>query len=224
MLIVLAEPGEPANIGAAARALKTMGLARLALVRPQCDPLSEQARWLAHASHDVLEAAQRFACVGDAVRGCALIGGFSARRRRGLRLPQLTLEEFVRLCRAAQPAPCAMVFGSEAHGLTNDDLAACTHLVTIPHALAYPSLNLAQAVMSACYEYQRQSAAPAPAGAASLTAQDVDAFIAHIAAALAAANTTPSPRFLRRVRAMVLHARMQRSDIAVLHALLDFLA
>lgn len=224
MLVVLVEPGEPANIGAAARALKTMGLSRLALVRPQCDPHSESARWLAHGAHDVLAAAASFSQLSDATHGCALTGGFTARPRRAPLLPQLSLEAFLRLCRNAQPAQSACVFGSEAHGLTNDDLALCTHLVTIPHAASHPSLNLAQAVMVACYEWYRQSALPAAPAAPPLSADDVSHFIEHARAALHSARATHSTQFLRRLRASILSAPLSAKDLRVLHALLDLLA
>ncbi|MCX7846897.1 MAG: RNA methyltransferase, partial [bacterium] len=162
MLIILVEPGEPANIGAAARALKTMGLARLAFVRPHCDPHSDAARWLAHGSSDILASAQTFSSIPEAAQNCALIGAFPARPRRAPLPPAIPVDEFVRLCHAALPSPSAAVFGSEAHGLSNDDLALCTHLVFIPNATRHPSLNLAQAVMIACYEYYRQTLSPPP--------------------------------------------------------------
>jgi len=224
VLVVLVEPGEPANIGAAARALKTMGLARLALVRPQCDPHGDSARWLAHGSHDLLAAAASYSHLPDATNGCALIGGFTARPRRAPLLPQLSLEAFIRLCHAAQPALSACVFGSEAHGLTNDDLAQCTHLVTIPHAASHPSLNLAQAVMVACYEWYRQSILPATPATPPLSADDVSHFIEHARAALRSAGATHSTYFLRRLRAALLNAHLSTKDLRVLHALVDLLA
>lgn len=223
MLIVLVEPGEPANIGAAARALKTMGLARLAFVRPQCDPLSDPARWLAHGAQEILSAATTFPSLPEAVHGCALIGGFTARPRRAPLLPKVSLEEFIHLCRAALPAQSACVFGSETHGLTNDDLAHCTHLVTIPNATRHPSLNLAQAVMVACYEYYRQGLLPAAPASPPISADDAARFIEHAHAALQSAHAHHSKHFLRRLRATLLGAHLSKKDLAVLHALLDLL-
>jgi tRNA (cytidine32/uridine32-2'-O)-methyltransferase len=163
MHVILVEPSEPGNVGAAARALKTMGLARLTLVRPQCDIADETAYWMAYGAQDVLQSARTVDRLHDAIAGCRFVAGMTSRPRHPSRQPHVSLMQFVTAARACSD-DTAFVFGSERAGLPNDDLALCTHVVTIPHAVDYPSLNLSHAVMVACYEWLRHdAAAPQPA-------------------------------------------------------------
>ncbi len=140
--IVLVRPRGNRNIGAAARAIANHGLGRLILVDPPAfDP--EQARWMAPGAHAVLDAARLVATVPQAVAEHVRVAGTSGRPRRfgwpvrqPWELAQVVLE---------QPAPTALLFGPEDFGLSNDDLACCTEILTLPTA-GHASLNLAQAV------------------------------------------------------------------------------
>jgi tRNA (cytidine32/uridine32-2'-O)-methyltransferase len=150
--IVLVEPAHPGNVGAVARAMKTMSLSRLVLVRPHQFP-SEEANRRAMGSVDILERAQVVDDLDEAVGDCRLVIGGSARARK---FPHSLID--ARQCGAqlveesAGGAAAALVFGPERSGLANHDLDRCSYQVLIPTSEAFSSLNLASAVQLVCYE------------------------------------------------------------------------
>ncbi|MBI4682236.1 MAG: RNA methyltransferase [Nitrospirae bacterium] len=151
---VLAGPKEPGNIGASARAIKNMDFRNLCLVNPP--PLSNgEAQWFAHNANDVLESAEIYGSVSDAVGDKHFIAGTSRRkgRKRGAFLP---VEEGVkRLYDVAHAGKVAVLFGREDRGLYNNEIEECGFLMTIPVSRKHPSLNLAQAVMIVAYELSK---------------------------------------------------------------------
>lgn len=147
--VVLDHTSHPGNIGAAARAMKVMGLENLHLVNPQRFPHS-QATALASSADDLLDAAGIHPTLASALEGCTLVMGTSARRRS---IAQEILEPREAAARAvAESGPVAIVFGCEKSGLDNEALDRCHALVSIPTGDRYMSLNLAQAVQVVCYE------------------------------------------------------------------------
>ncbi|WGE68047.1 tRNA (cytosine(32)/uridine(32)-2'-O)-methyltransferase TrmJ [Actinobacillus equuli subsp. haemolyticus] len=149
--IILIETSLPANIGAAARAMKTMGLTNLRLVAP-LNSIDEQAQALAAGAKDVLDNAQIFDSFEQAIADCQLVIGTSAR----LRHLQNTLIE-PRDCgklavERAERGKVAIVFGRERVGLTNEELLKCHYHLNFPTNPDYGSLNLAMAVQLASYE------------------------------------------------------------------------
>ena len=167
--IVLVEPNHPGNIGGAARAMKVMGLTRLAMIRPQRYP-DPQAEWRAAGALDVLDGAQLFDSVEEAIADCQLVIGTSTRSRR-IPWPEVDARGAAR--RIIDEAPgqqVAILFGREASGLTNDELQRCHVHLLIPANPEYPSLNLAMAVQIVCYELYQY--ALADSGGASVTAWD----------------------------------------------------
>jgi len=151
---VLVEPETPGNIGSAARAIKTMGFTRMALVNP-CDHLGKEARILAHGSNDILESAQVFSSLEDAVRDSNLVVA-TTNRKRDFQHPIFTPEEIAeRSIIASNEHKVALVFGRESKGLTNDELTTCHLMSTIPAVLSHPSLNLSQAIMLYAYSLHR---------------------------------------------------------------------
>ena len=145
--IILVRPKEPANVGAAARAMKNFGLSDLHLVAPQ-RPLGKRAFALASHAGDVLERAVRCDSLADAVKGCKLVLGTTARARTSLQRVYSARE-------AAQSLPAeevAVMFGPEDFGLSNEDLDHCQGYIQIPTS-DYASLNLAQAVQLVAYEW-----------------------------------------------------------------------
>lgn len=149
--IVLVNTSHPGNIGAAARALKNMGLARLVLVAPQDYP-SDQALWRAAGASDVLERVQVVETLDEAIADCSLVVGTSARERR-IPWPLVTPRECGdRVWAEATSHEVAIVFGREDRGLTNDELQKCQYHVHIPANPDYSSLNLAAAVQVIAYE------------------------------------------------------------------------
>lgn len=155
--IVLVNTSHPGNIGAAARALKNMGIPNLRLVDPQDYP-SDVAIWRSASATDVLQRAEVFPTLTEAVADCAMVIGASARSRR-MPWPMLTprqcaMHVLAETQRAAseQGGQIALVFGREDTGLTNEELQQCHYHVQIPANPEYSSLNLAAAVMVICYE------------------------------------------------------------------------
>ena len=152
IFFILSRPAVAENIGAAARALKTMGFGHLRLVAP-ADHLSPGARKLAHGANDILEQAQLFATTAAAAEDLDFIIGTTARPRniRQDYLPAGRLKTFLSE-RGNMIRRAGILFGSEASGLSNEEIALCDILSYIPLAVPYPSLNLAQAVMLYAYE------------------------------------------------------------------------
>lgn len=150
--VVLVNTSHPGNIGGAARAMKNMGLSRLVLVDPQQFPHHE-ADARASGAGDILESAQVVATLEDALVGCSLVLGTSARDRR---IPWPLLDP--RECgtksieEAGQGLEVALVFGREYAGLTNEELQRCHYHVHIPSNPDFSSLNLAAAVQVLAYE------------------------------------------------------------------------
>lgn len=149
--IVLVGTQHPGNIGAAARALKTMGLSKLVLVAPEQYPADEAFRRAAGAD-DLLASASVVATLAEAVADCTFVLGCTARSRR------VALEELhprtagERVAALARQEQTALVFGRERTGLTNEELQLCHASVHIPANPEYSSLNLAAAVQVLAYE------------------------------------------------------------------------
>jgi len=145
---ILVESEVPENLGAAARALKTMGHTDLRLVRPKCDRNTEKAQILAHNSQSILNAAPIYQHLSDALQDIDLTCATTARHRYE-KYHYLSLRELPQHLQAKRESlqRIAFVFGGERSGLSRQDLASCDLITTIPQASLYPSLNLAQAVM-----------------------------------------------------------------------------
>ncbi len=149
--IVLVNTYHPGNIGAAARAMKNMGLTRLYLVSPLDFPSFEASQRASSAS-DVLQNAVVVDSLREALEGCVVVAGTSA-RQRSVKWPELDSRACGELL-ATQSAQqeVALVFGRERTGLVNEELEQCQYLVNVPTHEAYSSLNVAQAVQVLCYE------------------------------------------------------------------------
>ncbi len=149
--VVLVETSHTGNMGSVARAMKTMGLTNLWLVNPLVKPDS-QAIALAAGASDVIGDAQIVDTLDEALAGCSLVVGTSARSRT-LPWPMLDPRKCgLKAVEEAQHAPVAIVFGRERVGLTNDELQKCHYHVAIAANPDYSSLNLAMAVQVIAYE------------------------------------------------------------------------
>jgi tRNA (cytidine32/uridine32-2'-O)-methyltransferase len=149
--IVLVNTSHPGNIGAAARAMKNMGLSQLVLVTPKEFP-SPKAQWRAANAKDILEQVRVVDDLTAAVSDCGLVVGTSARERR-IPWPLLTPRECgERSVGESLRHPVAIVFGREDRGLTNEELQQCHFHVHIPANPDYSALNLGAAVQVVCYE------------------------------------------------------------------------
>ena len=149
--VVLVGTTHPGNIGAAARAIKNMGIYNLALVKPKEFP-SDIAIYRSKAAKDILENAEIYESLEDAIAGCKLVVGTSARARSvpwPVFNPRDAAEEMSKISKQGN---VAIVFGREDRGLTNDELGLCNFHVHIPSDPKYSSLNLSQAVQILAYE------------------------------------------------------------------------
>jgi tRNA (cytidine32/uridine32-2'-O)-methyltransferase len=158
--VVLCDTRHPGNIGAVARAMKTMGLTDLRLVRPARFPHGDASR-LAVGAIDVIDRARVEIDLADAIAGCTRVYGTGSRPRR-LAIPTLAPRAMAAEI-AATEADVALVFGGEESGLGNTDLSACTARVEIPADPGFASLNLAAAVQVLCYECRLAGLASPPA-------------------------------------------------------------
>ena len=153
--VVLVSPRNPLNIGAAARAMSNFGCTRLRLVNPY-NVAFKEARSAVRAGY-ILEQAEVFERVADAVADCTLVVGTTAGGRRDLHLPLHRLEAGGSLLREHLTAgAAALLFGSEKFGLSNDDMSHCHWLMRIPTRDEHASMNLGQAVAICLYELRRE--------------------------------------------------------------------
>ena len=144
---ILVEPSLPENIGACARALKTMGFSHLSLVKP-VDYLCDRAKWVAHGSVDILQSAQTFSTLKQAILDMDLVIGTTARKRT-LNQNYYSCDQVItQIKNKGQTVNnISIVFGRESSGLTNTELCLCDLVSSIPMKTEFPSLNLAQSVM-----------------------------------------------------------------------------
>ncbi len=154
--ILLVRPRYHENIGSVARAMKNMGLNRLIVV-DGASPLHQNAYKLASGAEDVLERAEEFPNLKEAISEMGCVVGTTSRAgkaRSPLLTPKGLVEELIPI---SEKNSIGIVFGSEKEGLTNEELSLCHFYVRIPSADAFPSLNLAQAAMVLCYELFQSS-------------------------------------------------------------------
>jgi tRNA/rRNA methyltransferase len=160
--VVLVRTRRQANVGAAARAMANMGLRELILVQPAFDKRAP-VRWIAHGAEDLVDGMQTVNSLAEALEGTSTAVATTARRRRWRSWPLLDPPlAGAQLATATAEAPAALVFGPEDKGLSNDDLALCTHLARIDADPGQPSLNLAQAVLLFGYEARCHARGPRP--------------------------------------------------------------
>ncbi len=221
--IVLVEPQHPGNIGAAARAMKTMGLHELALVRPEKFP-HKDATDMAVGAADVLERAQVFSNLQAAIADCAFVVGSSARLRS---LPHNTTTPRELAPRLARDIAgrIALLFGPERVGLSNEDLESCHELVSVPADPEFRVLNLAAAVQILCYEL-RLAAEPGLPGAPErqpVDANEMELFFQHLERVLVHIrflNPDHPRQLMRRLRRMYGRAAPDENEMNILRGIL----
>ena len=157
--IIMVETSHPGNIGAAARAMKTMCLHQLALVAPKSYP-DPVAFARSSGAADVLENAKVYSSLTEAIAQCQIVVGITARSRR-LSAPVVTPKQLIQQMHAEyQSLQVGWVFGRERNGLSNEEIDLCNVVCTIPSNAEYGSLNIAAAIQVLCYEwYASQSGA-----------------------------------------------------------------
>ena len=224
--VVLVEPSHPGNIGAAARAMKNMGLQRLRLVAPARFPHAE-ASARASGATDILAEAEVFPDLGAALADTAWVVGTTARTRElsiPVRRPGEAATEL--LAHGAAGGLSALVFGRESHGLSNAELDRCNRLVHIPTAEDYSSLNLAQAVQILVYVRRMAESEPAGGGSRPLPAggRILEGLFGHWERVVRDVGfiTPQNPeRTFRRFRRLVLRAAPDEGEVMFLRGFLS---
>ncbi|MBS0970611.1 tRNA (cytosine(32)/uridine(32)-2'-O)-methyltransferase TrmJ [Chimaeribacter arupi] len=226
--IVLVETSHTGNMGSTARAMKTMGLTNLYLVNPLVKPDS-QAISLAAGASDVIGNATIVDTLDEALAGCSLVVGTSARSRT-LPWPMLEPRECgVKCAQTAESAPVALVFGRERVGLTNEELQKCHYHVCIPANPEYSSLNLAMAVQLIAYEVrvawldrQENGQDAAPEEAYPLV-DDLERFYGHLEQVLLQTGFIRPQhpgQIMSRLRRLFTRARPETQELNILRGIL----
>lgn len=222
--VVLSHTTHPGNIGAAARAMKTMGLSRLYLVNPRHFP-DAQADAMSAGATDILEQAVVCASLEEALAGCVLVAGMSARVRDISQEVLPPREAAGLLAQQAGQSPVALLFGTEMSGLTNEEVARCQVLVRIPANPEYTSLNLAAAVQLLSYE-MRLAVGQGDCGAPELKpapAEQVERYYQHLEQVLAEIgflNAKHPTKLMHKLRRIYSRARLESEEINILRGIL----
>ena len=222
--IVLVETSHPGNIGAAARAMKTMGLGELVLVRPKRFP-DPQSFWRAAGGTDVLENARVVDTLTEAVADCHWVVGTSA-RLRNIPWPVLAPRDFAEAACVRTGQRIAVLFGREDKGLNNHELQTCQCHVEIPGNPEYPVLNLAMAVQVVAYElYQRSIGAPPPLtwDRPPATSAAFEHFLAHLDGVLGRSgflNPGSPGQTMTRLRRLFSRVDLDITEVAMLRGIL----
>jgi tRNA/rRNA methyltransferase len=224
--VVLSRPSHPGNIGAAARAMKTMGFGDLVLVAPRHFPDPDATAMAAGASGP-LESARICTTLDAALADRVLAVGFTA-RARDLSHETLALREAApAIVAAAAHGPVALVFGNETSGLSNEELSRCQRLVSVPANPEYSSLNLAAAVQVACYELATCAGrfdAPAAKAGEPATREDVEGLFAQLEiTAVASGFLDPANpgRFMERMRRLFARGGLEREEVKLMRGLMN---
>ncbi len=223
--IVLSHPSHPGNVGAAARAMKTMGLSQLWLVNPPEDPEGvAQAR--SSNARDVLEGAVVCGTLAEALAGTVFAAAMTARKREPVPPPLWARQAAPRIVAAAAQGDVALVFGNETAGLSNEEAALCRLPVMIPTSADYASLNLGAAVQVMCYELRLAAvdpgAPPAPENPPA-SFEEIRHFYEHLEAAVTQSgflDPAHPKRLMPRLRRMFDRIDLERDEVSLLRGML----
>lgn len=224
---VLVGTTHPGNIGAAARAMKTMGISNLHLVSPKTFP-SAEATTRASGADDVLHKAVVHDSLESALSGCHYAFGMSARLRH-LHVPVINPRQAVeQLEKFDDDTQIAIVFGREHSGLSNEELDRCQYLVNIPANPDYSSLNLAAAVQVVAYELRMSFKPVIDFGRIgeqreAITADDLSHLYDHFERSLTAVGflDPENPRnLMRRIKRLFNRADLDRNELHIMHGIL----
>lgn len=229
--VVLCRPSHPGNIGAAARAMKTMGLTDLRLVTPKQFP-DPEADTRATGAVDLLQRAKITATLAEALHGCVFAVAMSARRRDlgpAVGSPRQTM---ARLLAAAASGEVALVFGNETVGLANEEVLQCQAAVTIPTDPGFSSLNLGAAVQVLCYECRMAAfdgAAPLPEQKATpfaalpATHDEIEGLYGHLESVMTETgfyNPQQPGRLLPKLRRLFGRVGLEKDEVNILRGIL----
>lgn len=239
---VLVEPSHPGNVGAAARAIKTMGFSRLVLVSPRVPQvqLDPEAIAMASGADDVLAAVHIVPTLADALAGTQWSLALTARMREYGPPPAAPRHAVQDACRQlAAHGDIALVFGNERTGLSNEDVERCSALAHIPANPAYSSLNLAQAVQVLAYELRMAyldesgagtalpaagAATPGTPGSATplATSDDIERMYVHLENALIALDfldPANPKKLMSRLRRLFARSGLEREEVNIVRGI-----
>ena len=226
--IVMVGTTHPGNIGAAARAMNNMCFTNLTLVDPQC-PVGEIAYARSSGAHAILDRRKTTKSLPEAIEDAHLVIGMTA-RRRSLPWPELDPHEVsLMIAQKTQGTRVAVVFGREHSGLSNDELALCNYMVSIPTNPEFSSLNVASAIQVMCYEIYRtmglsnaKSQADSPEAMA--TAQDLEGYFSHLRQVLLETEflDVDHPGLLmQRLRRLFQRVELEKTEVNILRGVLS---
>jgi len=226
---VLVETSHPGNIGAAARAIKTMGFSRLVLVRPRFNDALSHPEAVAFASGalDILESAKIVDTIEEALSGCEYVAAVSARLRE-FSPPVVSPRELAEGVATRIAGEIALVFGSERYGLPNEIVMNCQSLINIPANPEYSSLNLAQAIQLLAYECRMVATGAVKAETnvgfygqpASL--EMIDGMYGHLEAALVKINFLDPDhpkKLMPRLKRLFSRAQLETEEVNILRGI-----
>jgi len=222
--VVLSHTTHPGNIGAAARAMKTMGLRHLYLINPRHFP-DAQADAMAAGADDLLRNAVVCSSVDEALHGVVFTVAMTARRRDISIEVKTPREAAPLLLQQAAQQPVALLFGTEMSGLTNEETGKAQALVNIPADTDFSSLNLAAAVQVMAYELNVAAQSYTPSAQEILPAphEQLEGLYAHLERTLSEIGffTTQNPaRLMQRLRRLYARARPEQEEINILRGIL----
>ena len=223
--VVLSHTTHPGNIGAAARAMKTMGLRHLYLINPRLFP-DPQADAMAAGADDLLRDAVVCSSIDEALQGVVFTAALTARMRDisiEVKTPRVAMPL---LLQQAATQPVALLFGTEMSGLTNEEIGHAQVLVNIPAHPDFSSLNLAAAVQVITYELvvAAQSYQPSAPEIHPAPHEQVEGFFAQMEKTLFEIGffTTQNPaRMMQRLRRLYARARLEPEEINILRGILS---
>lgn len=225
--IVLINTSHSGNIGAVARAMKNMCLSELYLVQPRQFP-SEEATARASGADDVLQKAVVCENLDQALQGCGVVYGSSARLRT-IRWPQVDPRQAAeQIAAESESGPVAILFGREHSGLTNDELERCHYLLNIPANSDYSSLNIAAACQVVAYELMMASQLETPDSTIGevielATADEVEGLHQHLQETLIRLeylNPQQPKQLMRRLRRLYHKAHLEKIELNILRGIL----
>lgn len=226
---VLIETSHAGNIGAVARAMKTMGLTQLSLVRPNSFP-SAECTVRACGADDLLAKAKLYENLVDAIADCRLVIGSSVRQRT-IAWQELTPRQAAeQLLNTSNEAPVALLLGRECSGLSNTELDMCHAVATIPSNPQFSSLNVAAAAQVFAYEIrlailaQQQITVTNSAPREVAQVAELESMFEHLAQTIVEigfADPSKTRRLMRRLRRLFFRAQPDRNEINILRGLLS---
>jgi tRNA/rRNA methyltransferase len=219
--IILVRPKFPENIGSVARAMKNMGLSRLFVVNG-CSAIHPNAYKLASGAEDILERAEEFFTLQEAISEMGCVVGTTSRGGKE-RHPDLTPQTLAKkLIPLSRKNLIGLVFGSEKEGLTNEELSLCHLYARIPSMESFPSLNVAQAVMVVSYELFRASIEIPKKEIRLAQAEQLERMIEHMEGTLIRIGFLDADHpkgIMRALRRLFGRSQMDEREVQILHGI-----